>query len=235
MQAHDTSGTTGTGYLRSGQHDLGTTHYEIHVGIPNRPGTVVELESPPNAQDGEVLDLALEDGRVLQIHVRGTSPYCRVIGERPPHERRSSDIRLQANQLDQQTRRRADARGPVAINHPCPRCTGTEVVVTHRGVTLTTLFCTSCHHGWGEAPSVVACATRSDRRTVQRSHASDRRAIDRPATPVCEYCGTDTRVRSTRRTPHEIYFVCLECEAMWALPRPVMSRQSTVDSRDSTV
>jgi hypothetical protein len=221
MSANDASGTTGTGYLRSGQHALGTTHYEIHVGIPNRPGTVVELESPPNAQDGEVLDLALEDGRVLQIHVRGTSPYCRVIGERPAHERRSSNVRLQPDQSGHQTRRRADGRGPVAINYPCPRCTGTEVLVTHRGVMLTTLFCTVCHHGWGEAPSVVASATRTDRRTIQRADSSDRRAIDRLATPVCEYCATDTHVRSARQTPHEVYFVCLACDAMWALPRPV--------------
>ena len=221
MSASDMSGTTGRGYLRSGQHDLGTTHYEIHVGIPNRPGTVVELESPPNAKDGEVLDLALEDGRILQIHVRGTSPYCRVIGERPPHERRSTSIRLQLDQLEPQTRRRVDARGPVAINHPCPRCTGTEVLVTHRGVMLTTLFCTACHHGWGEAPSAVASAMRTDRRTVRRPESSDRRAIDRLAIPVCEYCATDTHVRSTRRTPQEVYFVCLACDAMWALPRAV--------------
>jgi hypothetical protein len=221
MPANDTSGTTGTGYLRSGRHDLGAAHYEIHVGIPNRPGTVVELESPPNAQDGEVLDLALEDGRVLQIHVRGTSPYCRVLGERPPHERRSSAVPLQRAQPEHQTRRRADARGPVAIKHPCPRCTGTDVLVTHRGVMLTTLFCTVCHHGWGVAPSVVASATRADRRTLARPDSGDRRAIDRLAKPVCEYCGTDTHVRSTRRTPHEVYFVCLACDAMWALPRPV--------------
>jgi hypothetical protein len=224
MSANDTSGTTGTGYLRSGQHDIGTTQYEIHVGIPNCPGTVVELESPPNAQDGEVLDLALEDGRVLQIHVRGTSPYCRVIGERPAHERRrenGDEVRLKPDPLEHQTRRRADARGPVAINYPCPRCTGTDVLVTHRGVMLTTLFCTACHHGWGEAPSVVAGATRTDRRTVRRPDSSDRRAIDRLAAPVCEYCATDTHVRSTRRTPREIYFACLACDAMWALPRPL--------------
>ena len=223
MAANDAPGTTGTGYLRSGQHDLGTAHYEIHVGIPNRSGTVVELESPPNAQDGEVLDLALEDGRVLQIHVRGTSPYCRVIGERPAHERRQAnrdEFRLKPDPIEHHTRRRADARGPVSINHPCPRCTATEVIVTHRGVMLTTLFCTVCHHGWGEAPSVVAGATRTDRRTAQRSDSSDRRAIDRLATPVCEYCATNTHVRSMRRTPQEVYFVCLACDAMWALPRP---------------
>ena len=79
---------SGTGHLRSGQRDLGLAHYEIHVGIPNKPGTVVELESPPVAQNGEILELVLEDGRVLQLQVSGVSPYCRVIGGRLTRERR---------------------------------------------------------------------------------------------------------------------------------------------------
>jgi hypothetical protein len=228
MSVHDTSGATGTGYLRSGQHDLGTTHYEIHVGIANRSGTVVELESPPNAQDGEILDLALEDGRVLQIHVRGVSPYCPVIGVRPSQERRESErygvaLKPDRNVLPgrepEQNRRRSDARGPMAISHPCPRCTSTEVLMTHRGVMLTTLFCIVCHHGWGEAPSALAGVSRTDRRLAVRPDANDRRAADRLAIPVCEYCSTDLHVRSTRRTPDEVYFVCLACDAMWALPR----------------
>ncbi len=80
---------SGTGHLRSGQRDLGLAQYEIHVGLPNKPGTVVELESPPVAQDGEILELILEDGRVLQLQVRGVSPYCRVIGGRLTREQRA--------------------------------------------------------------------------------------------------------------------------------------------------
>lgn len=213
------SQTAGTGHLRSGQHDLGSTHYEIHVGIPNRPGPVVELESPPRAQDGEVLDLILEDGRILQIQVRGVSPYCRVIGERPAHERRHQEAATPPPAVDS-GRRRSDGRGFTVINHPCPRCLGTEVLVTHRGVMLTTLFCTACRHGWGEPPAAIASAVRTDRRAVMRADSADRRGADRLAPPTCEYCGTDAHVQPVRRTASEIYFVCASCDAMWVLPRP---------------
>jgi hypothetical protein len=217
---------SGIGALRSGQHDLGVTHYEIHVGIPNRPGVVVELPSPPRAQDGEVLDLTLEDGRVLQIQVRGVSPYCRVLGERPPHERRirpseeAPSVTHQPSAASDQGRRRSDSRGPIVIIHPCQRCMANEVLVTHRGVMLTTLLCTACGHGWGESPAAVAAATRVDRRAVARPDSADRRSDDRLVAPTCTYCSTDAHVRSMRRTPQEVYFVCSECEAMWALPRP---------------
>jgi hypothetical protein len=72
----------GTGQLRSGQRHLGPAQYVIHVGLPNKPGIVVELESPPVAQDGEILELILDDGRVMQLQVCGVSPYCRVVGGR---------------------------------------------------------------------------------------------------------------------------------------------------------
>jgi hypothetical protein len=216
MSAREASGTTGTGYLRSGQHNLGTAHYEIHVGIPNRPGLVVELESPPHVQDGGV----------LQIHVRGASPYCRVVGERPAEERRRPPLPSGA---PEERRRRDDGRAPQAINHPCPRCTTTEVLVTHRGVMSTTLCCPVCHHEWREPSSVVAIAARGDRRVAARAESIERRGADRPVPPVCEYCATDAHVRSSRRTSRDVYFVCLTCDAMWALP--VSSRQSTVDSR----
>jgi len=94
-----------------------------------------------------------------------------------------------------------------------------EVLVTHRGVMLTTLFCTACHHGWGEPPAVVAAATRIDRRVAPRPDSADRRSPDRLDAPTCSYCSTDTTVRTIRRTPQEVYFVCSVCEAMWALPR----------------
>ena len=207
------------GHLRSGQHDLGEAHYEIHVGIPNRPGTVVELESPPSAQNGEILDLTLEDGRVLQIRVSGASPYCRVVGEGPAIERRRPLSEAAVSLEMDQGRRRSDARGPVAIHHPCPHCMAPEVLVTHRGVMLTTLFCTACRHGWGEPPAVVAAAPRSDRRASARPDSVDRRGNDRLEAPMCAYCSSDANVRTIRRTPQEVYFVCSMCEAMWALPR----------------
>ena len=208
------------GRVRSGHRDLGVTHYEIRVGIPNDSTTVVELESPPRAQDGEVLDLTLEDGRVLQIQVRGVSPYCRVIGEGPAQDRRRPTFEAPVSPKKDHARRRSDARGPVTISHPCPHCMATEVLVTHRGVVLTTLFCASCRHEWGEPPAVIAAATRIDRRAMLRDESADRRGGDRLATPTCTYCATDVHVRSTRRTPQEIYFVCSSCEAMFVLPRP---------------
>lgn len=210
----------GTGHLRSGQRDLGIAHYEIHVGLPNKPGTVVELESPPVAQNGEILELSLEDGRILQLHVKGVSPYCRVIGERPASGTRATREDTPVSSDMDQGRRRSDPRNFLAIHHPCPRCMAGEVLVTHRGVMMATLFCTACRHGWGEPPSVVAAASKMDRRALERDDHADRRADDRLQPPTCIYCSTDAYVHSTRRTNDEVYFVCDGCEAMWVLPRP---------------
>ena len=209
----------GTGHLRSGQRDLGVAQYEIHVGMPNKPGTVVELESPPVAQNGEILELILEDGQVLRLQVSGVSPYCRVIGGRLARERRADRDAPVSSDIPS-GRRRSDARNARTIHYPCPRCLASEVLVTHRGVMMTTLFCTACRHGWGEPPAVVAAATQMDRRASARPASSERRSPDRLRTPTCTYCSTDAYVRGIRRTPDEVYFACDGCEAMWALPRP---------------
>jgi hypothetical protein len=194
--------------------------------MPNNPGTIVELESPPVAQNGEILELSLEDGRVLQLQVKGVSPYCRVIGERSASNRRSvaaeQDTTVSSD-MDQ-GRRRSDSRNFLAIHHPCPRCMASEVLVTHRGVMMATLFCTACRHGWGEPPAVVAAATKMDRRAIERSEGADRRSDARLQAPSCVYCATDAYVRSTRRTADEVYFVCDGCEARWVLPRPQSGR-----------
>lgn len=213
----------GRGHLRSGQRDLGIAQYEIHVGLPNRPGTVVELESPPVAQNGEILDLTLENGRILQVQVSGVSPYCRVIGERSPHDSRASQRDAPVSSDMDEGRRRSDTRNFLAIQHPCPRCMANEVLVTHRGVMMATLFCTACRHGWGEPPSVVAAATRMDRRAIPRAESADRRTADRMPTPTCTYCSTDAYVRSIRRTADEVYFACDGCEAMFVVARPPRS------------
>lgn len=214
---------SGTGRLRSGHRDLGAARYEIHVGLPNKPGTVVELESPPVAQNGEILALTLEDGRVLQLQVSGVSPYCRVIGAPLAAEQRAAHDDSSVSSNMDQGRRRSDGRSFLAIHHPCPRCMASEVLVTHRGVMMTTLFCTACRHGWGEPPAVVAAATRMDRRAIPRPDSSDRRSVDRLRTPTCSYCGTDAYVRSIRRTADEVFFACDGCEAMFAIPRPPRS------------
>ena len=213
----------GTGRLRSGQRDLGMAQYEIHVGLPNKPGTIVELESPPVAQNGEILDLTLESGRILQVQVCGVSPYCRVIGERTADDRRGGERDAPMSSDLDHGRRRSDNRNFLAISHPCPRCMANEVLVTHRGVMLATLFCTACRHGWGEPPSVVAAAARMDRRAIPRADSADRRTADRMPTPTCSYCSTDAYVRSIRRTAEEVYFACEGCDAMFAVPRPQRS------------
>jgi hypothetical protein len=221
----------GTGHLRSGQRDLGIARYEIHVGMPNKPGTIVELESPPVAQNGEILELSLEDGRVLQLQVNGVSPYCRVVGERSERERRYAETSTPVSSGMDQGRRRSDARNVLAIRHPCPRCMASQVLVTHRGVMMTTLFCTACHHGWGEPPAVIAAAVRIDRRTIERTDSADRRTPDRLPVPACAYCSTDAYVRTIRRTAQEVYFACDGCEAMWALPRTRTGQQRAAQSR----
>jgi hypothetical protein len=210
---------SGTGHLRSGRRDLGPAQYVIHVGLPNKPGTVVELESPPVAQDGEILELILEDGQVMQLQVRGVSPYCRVIGGRLMLEQRAdTDTTVSLDMTS--GRRRSDIRNALAIKHPCPRCMTGEVLVTHRGVMMTTLFCTACGHGWEEPPAAVAPATRMDRRAITRAESAERRSADRLQAPTCTYCSTDAYVCSIRRTSDEVYFACDGCEAMWAFPRP---------------
>jgi hypothetical protein len=212
--------TCGTGHVRSGQRDLGLARYEIHVGTADKSEAVVELESPPAAQDGEILELSLEDGRVLQIRAQSASPYCRVVGERSAHDRRSADKEPALPSNMDHSRRRAEPRHFLAIHHPCPRCMASEVLVTHRGVMMVTLYCTACRHGWGEAPTAIAVAARIDRRAIERPKTTNRRAADRVPPPVCAYCSTDSFVRSVRRTADEVYFACDGCEAMWALPRP---------------
>jgi len=209
---------SGTGHLRSGQRDLGPAQYEIHVGLANQPGTVVELESPPVAQNGEILELTLENGQVLRIQMSGPSPYCRVINGRLEQEQRGPDAWSVLAATDY-GRRRSDTRNAMVMQHPCPRCMACQVLVTHRGVMTTTLFCTACRHGWGEPSAVVAAAIRMDRRTIARAESDERRGPDRLQAPTCTYCATDAHVRSIRRTSNEVYFACDECEAMWALPR----------------
>jgi hypothetical protein len=220
--------------LRSGQRDLGVARYEIHDGLPNKPWTIVELESPPVAQNGEILDLTLDDGRVWQLQVSGVSPYCRVISERSAVDKRVAQRETSVPSTTVQARRRSDGRSFVTIHHPCPRCMAHEVLITHRGVTMTTLFCTACHHEWGESPAVVAAAARIDRRAISRVDSSDRRSDDRLPTPSCNYCGTDAYVRSMRRTADEVFFACDCCEAMFAVQRPPRSTNThprTLESR----
>ena len=189
--------------------------------MQNKPDTIVELESPPIAQDGEILQLELEDGRVLLCQVRDMSPYCRVLGEKPtsqtldPHEGEPVDLLADTAR----GRRRPEARTAATVAYPCPRCLANETLITHRGVTMTTLFCPACGHGWGETPSVVAAAPRLDRRATVRTDSNDRRGLDRVPTPSCSYCATDAHVRSIRRTANEVYFVCSGCDAMWVLSR----------------
>jgi hypothetical protein len=121
----------GTAHLRSGRRDLGVTQYEIHVGLLNKRETVVELESPQVAQNGEILELILENGQVLRIQVSSSSPYCRVISGRLAEEQREDQAGRVSPDMEY-ARRRSDTRNAMVIQHPCPRCMAGEVLVTHR-------------------------------------------------------------------------------------------------------
>jgi hypothetical protein len=152
------------------------------------------------------------------VQVAGDSPYCRVVGGRLARERRADkDPAVWSNMGV--GRRRSDTRNATVIQHPCPRCMASEVLVTHRGVMMTALFCTACRHDWGEPPAVIAAATRMDRRASARADSTERRTPERLKAPTCTYCSTDAYVRGVRRTSEEVYFACDGCDAMWALSR----------------
>ena len=209
----------GTGHLRSGQRDLGVTQYEIHVGLLNKRETVVELESPPVAQNGEILELLLENGQVLRIQVTWSVPLL-------PRRRRASRTRAARGQR----RERVVRHGPWAtpFRHSERPGDSTSLSSLHGGRG-------ACHPSrrddddivlrglpprMGRTSAVVAAATRMDRRAIGRAESAERRSPDRLQAPTCTYCATDAYVRSIRRTSDEVYFACDGCEAMWALPRP---------------
>jgi hypothetical protein len=79
----------GSGILRSRARAPLTVHYTIRMDPANRHAYLVEFAVKPAADDGEIVHLTLEDGRVIQCQVLDESPYCSVVGDGPVVERRS--------------------------------------------------------------------------------------------------------------------------------------------------
>jgi hypothetical protein len=79
----------GRGILRSRAHGAVSVYYTIRADPANGQAYLVEFEAKPSADDGEIVHLTLEDGRVIQCQVLDGSPYCAVVGDGPVIERRN--------------------------------------------------------------------------------------------------------------------------------------------------
>jgi hypothetical protein len=78
----------GRGPLYRGDELLDVVDYTVQTNFPADQGTVVVFDSRPPANDGDVVRLTLEDGRIVVCRILDDSPYCSVIGEGPRAERR---------------------------------------------------------------------------------------------------------------------------------------------------
>ena len=78
---------SGKGPLRLGERTICIVNYTIQT-LMGGHAAVVQFEPKPPAEDGDVVHLTLEDGRVLSCHILDDSPYCAVIGDGPIAERR---------------------------------------------------------------------------------------------------------------------------------------------------
>jgi hypothetical protein len=80
---------SGKGTLHKGPRAIATVYYTVQTNVSNGQATVVQFEPKPPANDGDLVHLTLEDGRVLNCQILDDSPYCAVIGDGPIIERRS--------------------------------------------------------------------------------------------------------------------------------------------------
>ena len=80
---------TGTGPLRRGERTICTVTYTIQLMLTSDQAALVQFEPRPPAQDGDLLHLTLEDGRVLNCQMLAGAPYCAVVGDGPIAERRA--------------------------------------------------------------------------------------------------------------------------------------------------
>ncbi len=81
---------TGKGPLRRGERTICTVSYTIQLMLGSDQAALVLFEPRPPANDGDLLHLTLEDGRVLNCQMLAGSPYCAVVGDGPITERRGS-------------------------------------------------------------------------------------------------------------------------------------------------
>jgi hypothetical protein len=79
---------SGTGVLRRAERIIGAVRYTMHVGL-NGQANIVKFDARPPVRDGDLVHLALEDGRVLNCRMLDGSSHCAVEGDGPIVERRS--------------------------------------------------------------------------------------------------------------------------------------------------
>jgi hypothetical protein len=79
---------TGHGLLMKGDQKVCTVRYRVQVDPANSQASVVVFNSKPPLDDGELVRVILEDGRVVNWRILDESPYCAVVGDGPIDERR---------------------------------------------------------------------------------------------------------------------------------------------------
>jgi len=83
----------GVGRLHRGHRNLGCVGYSLQS--LSGPATIVRFDPMPDAAQGDVFHLTLEDGRILECQVlAGYAAYCAVLdGPRPErHHRRPAPL-----------------------------------------------------------------------------------------------------------------------------------------------
>jgi len=78
----------GLGTLHRGSEPLGMIEYIVYLSPATGQARVVRFATKPDARDGQLLHLELDDGRVVNCLVLADSRFCAVIGEGPIQERR---------------------------------------------------------------------------------------------------------------------------------------------------
>ena len=76
----------GVGRLHRGHRNLGCVGYSLQP--VNGPATVVRLDPMPEAAQGDVFHLTLEDGRILECQVLSEYATCCAVIDGPRAERR---------------------------------------------------------------------------------------------------------------------------------------------------
>ena len=88
MGARSSDRLEGLGILHHGHERLGKIRYIVDLSPVTGQASVVEFAEKPKAQDGQLLHLELDDGRVVNCQLLDDSKYCAVVGEGPIQERR---------------------------------------------------------------------------------------------------------------------------------------------------
>jgi hypothetical protein len=101
---------TGKGPLRRGERTIGTVNYTIQLMLTGDQAALVQLEPRPPAQDGDLLHVTLEDGRVLNCQMLAGSPYCAVVGDGPITGRELAFASFEPRDISREASAAADTR-----------------------------------------------------------------------------------------------------------------------------